>query len=277
MKFGIREVANMEFTKLSGIGPQKFEIDSAKTSTLEGASTTVYAQGGQGNARLMAWEGEKTLTFTVEDALITMESFQALSGAEATNTDEGIMFTVKSTSFAGYYSITAKTLFRDENGVDHSAEIRIPRAKLQSTLNIAMAPSGDPSTFTFVFDALPGVDRENKDVLFTLEIKDEGDAIVPMPGADVYVQIEGINELIPAKDTESTLIVTKTLKTGSTTEYEAVIKLDGKTIDNVPWGENTILTNMDTYVAYNEVIGTEFTSEEFELASGVNKFYIIED
>lgn len=32
-------------------------IDSAKTSTLEGASTTVYAQGGKGNANLIAWEG----------------------------------------------------------------------------------------------------------------------------------------------------------------------------------------------------------------------------
>jgi hypothetical protein len=34
-------------------------IDSAKTSTLEGAATTVYAQGGQGNSRLITWEGER--------------------------------------------------------------------------------------------------------------------------------------------------------------------------------------------------------------------------
>ena len=32
-------------------------IDTAKTSTLEGAATTVYAQGGRGNTRLIAWEG----------------------------------------------------------------------------------------------------------------------------------------------------------------------------------------------------------------------------
>lgn len=56
-------------------------IDSAKTSTLEGAATTVYATGGRGNARLLTWEGEKTLTFTVEDALLSPIGFSILSGA----------------------------------------------------------------------------------------------------------------------------------------------------------------------------------------------------
>ena len=54
---------------------------SAKTSTIEGAATTVYAQGGKGNSRLIAWEGEKTLTFTVEDALLSPIGFSVLSGA----------------------------------------------------------------------------------------------------------------------------------------------------------------------------------------------------
>lgn len=56
-------------------------IDTAKTSTLEGAATTVYATGGRGNSRLIAWEGEKTLTFTVEDALLSPIGFSILSGA----------------------------------------------------------------------------------------------------------------------------------------------------------------------------------------------------
>jgi hypothetical protein len=48
---------------------------------MEGASTTVYAQGGRGNSRLIAWEGERTITFTMEDALISPEGFAILSGA----------------------------------------------------------------------------------------------------------------------------------------------------------------------------------------------------
>ena len=90
MKFGVREIANVVFKakNLQKIGPYTFQkgqpvfyMDTAKTSTLEGAATTVYATGGRGNTRLIAWEGEKTLTFTVEDALLSPISFAMLSGA----------------------------------------------------------------------------------------------------------------------------------------------------------------------------------------------------
>lgn len=90
MKFGVREICDVVFKAKADtrIGTQEFKkgqpvlyIDSAKTSTIEGAATTVYAQGGKGNARLIAWEGEKTLTFTVEDALLSPIGFSILSGA----------------------------------------------------------------------------------------------------------------------------------------------------------------------------------------------------
>lgn len=90
MRFGVRECTNIVFRAKTNttIGKSNFKagqpvlyIDSAKTSTLEGAATTVYAQGGRGNARLISWEGEKTLTFTVEDALLSPLGFSILSGA----------------------------------------------------------------------------------------------------------------------------------------------------------------------------------------------------
>lgn len=90
MKFGVREICDVVFKAKSDvkIGQSTFKkgqpvlyIDTATTSTLEGASTTVYAQGGKGNTRLIAWEGEKTLTFTVEDALLSPIGFSILSGA----------------------------------------------------------------------------------------------------------------------------------------------------------------------------------------------------
>ena len=90
MKFGVREICNVVFKAKSTVkigsttftaGQPVLYIDSAKTSTLEGAATTVYATGGRGNARLLAWEGEKTLTFTVEDALLSPIGFAILSGA----------------------------------------------------------------------------------------------------------------------------------------------------------------------------------------------------
>lgn len=90
MKFGVREICDVVFKAKDEIkigkttfkkGQPVLYIDSAKTSTVEGAATTVYAQGGKGNTRLIAWEGEKTLTFTVEDALLSPIGFSVLSGA----------------------------------------------------------------------------------------------------------------------------------------------------------------------------------------------------
>ena len=90
MRMGVREICDVVFRPLTAvdIGNQHFDagqpvlyLDTAKTSSLEGASTTVYAQGGKGNPRIIGWDGEKTLTFTVEDALISPVSFSMLSGA----------------------------------------------------------------------------------------------------------------------------------------------------------------------------------------------------
>ena len=90
MKFGVRECANIVFRAKQPIriGTATFQagqpvlyIDTATTSSMEQATTTVYAQGGRGNARLLAWEGEKTLTFSFTDALLSPIGFAILSGA----------------------------------------------------------------------------------------------------------------------------------------------------------------------------------------------------
>lgn len=90
MKFGVRECANIVFRakQATRIGTNTFQpgqpvlyIDTATTSSMEQASTSVYARGGRGNPQLIAWEGEKTLTFTVTDALISPVSLAMLSGA----------------------------------------------------------------------------------------------------------------------------------------------------------------------------------------------------
>ena len=90
MKYGIREICDVVLKAKSNqkVGNKIFYknepviyFDTLKTSSLEGAATTVYAQGGRGNARLIAWEGERTVTFTMEDALISAAGFMILTGA----------------------------------------------------------------------------------------------------------------------------------------------------------------------------------------------------
>lgn len=293
MKFGVREIVDVVFKATENgqrIGDKVFKkyqpvfmIDTATTSSLEQATTTVYAQGGKGYARLIAWEGEKTMTFTVTDALMSPMGLAVLTGAglitpnksnqshyhvtvngivetdttgtkvvisfadirdalglgamkaidvcntidmfgtrldgsgagidwynkaivkgatgdyttvdDTTNTT--ITFTVGTAdaagtgfdsyapagatvqidfyvimnnaltevviepgSFGGYFYVEAQTLFRAEaTGKDMAAEIIIPKAKIQSAFTFTMAASGDPSTFDFVMDAMPGYTR----------------------------------------------------------------------------------------------------------------------
>ena len=277
MKFGVREICDVVFKAKSDVkigktlfkkGQPVLYIDTAKTSTLEGSATTVYATGGRGNTNLIAWEGEKALTFTVEDALLSPVGFSILSGAglfngsnktqevhahqTATTTisSEGVIdlssilgaakidatapvfaviaeedgsitgkmldlltvdedgqkltgadpelvgktvfvdfyvvkqaakvteLQIEAGTFAGNYYVEASTLFRRQaDGVDMPAEITIPNAKIQSNFTFNMAATGDPSTFTFTMDALPGYTLfdNTKQVLCVIQMIDEGD------------------------------------------------------------------------------------------------------
>jgi hypothetical protein len=313
MKFGVRECANIVFRAKTptNIGKYKFKagqpvlyIDSATTSTVEQSTTSVYARGGRGNVRLISWEGEKTLTFTVEDALLSPISLAMLSGADlfqgsstiskvhfhttstatmkisgtgasqvatidlsevlgaqetlcSTNdspifviiTDDsgditgemiegskveigtisGSTFTpasgdgvyqairitkpsvigkqswagsaktltdgeqiavfvdyyldknaqavdelqIAADNFAGNYYVEADTLFRrKKDGIDMPANLTFPNVKIQSNLSFSLSSTGDPSTFTFTMDALPGYTYfdKSKEVLCVIQV-----------------------------------------------------------------------------------------------------------
>ena len=98
-QFGVREIANVVLKAKADmeIGTTKFKagepvlyFDTLKTSTVEGAATTVYATGGRGNARLVSWDGERTITFTMEDALISPMGLAILAGAGLVKQPTGV-------------------------------------------------------------------------------------------------------------------------------------------------------------------------------------------
>jgi hypothetical protein len=313
MKYGIREICDVVLKKKASgkfgnlyidEGMPVIYFDTLKTSSLEGTSTTVYAQGGRGNPRLIAWEGDRTVTFTMEDALISPESFNILSGAglisasddntinvhtteqvklidggdgkimlrlsktpsiaagasiyvmkldsngavdaaklpvlipitagadgtipkefdltaiaekwvenyETAHTEQmnkGIItkeqitnmapeykpaevvyvdyyveaksgvrqIDIEAGKFGGSYYLEASTLFRDTDGTDHAAEFVIPNCKVQSNFTFTMAPTGDPSTFTFTMDAFPDYTKFDgtKKVIAALQIVEDVD------------------------------------------------------------------------------------------------------
>lgn len=144
MKFGVREICDVVLkakaaqkigTKVFYAGEPVCYFDTLKTSSMEGAATTVYAQGGRGNARLIAWEGERTVTFTMEDALISPEGFMILSGAGLIDAEEKSIF-----------QHTTETVAGDDN-IKHNEEA--------STLAIHVSelpymPTGQGENFAYV-------------------------------------------------------------------------------------------------------------------------------
>ena len=323
MKYGLREICNVVFRAKNTMkignatfrkGQPVFFMDTAKTSSLEGAATTVYATGGRGNVRLVAWEGEKTVTMTVEDALLSPISFAMLSGAgvvkgvsgtsekvhahtttattvengtgtyagskiidltdalhtadkvcktapifimaqesdgsitgetyePGTVSDDGKIITIDSSSpvtagtnvlvdyyvlkdaskvtelqvdaanFGGYFYIEADTLFRAQiDGADYPANITIPNAKIQSNWTFSMAATGDPSTFTFTMDVMPGYtyfDQTKKVLVVIQVIEDANNADVTYKSVMAHddneaASIEGPDGTVPSDNAPNT-------------------------------------------------------------------------
>ena len=144
MRFGVREICDVVLKAKAAqkVGNKLFYknepviyFDSLKTSSMEGAATTVYAQGGRGNSRLIAWEGERTVTFTMEDALISPAGFMILSGAglvEATAEDTIKVHTTETTDDVAVvatgtfgeegYAVTSVTINLDETAYSAAGE-----------------------------------------------------------------------------------------------------------------------------------------------------------
>ena len=176
MKFGVREICDVTFKAAANnqkVGNKVFKkyqpvfmIDTAKTSSMEQASTTVYAEGGRGNTRLIAWEGEKTMTFTVEDALISPMGLAVLSGAglikHGLNKDSArVHVTVQTTVDNGKVEISLDDL-REETGLATATKFTIcDKIPMYATTFANDGASGyytiaDPGAAIEVTESTPG-------------------------------------------------------------------------------------------------------------------------
>ena len=160
MKFGVREICDVVLKKKAAgyfgnlyldKGAPVLYFDTLKTSSMEGAATTVYAQGGRGNPRLVAWEGDRTVTFTMEDALISPESFSILSGAgllDASDTDKIYVHTTEQVEVSNQGEIKLDKIpstegelyilvMTDDGSIDtNKMPMLIPAAEVKQTMEI---------------------------------------------------------------------------------------------------------------------------------------------
>ena len=140
MKFGVREICDVVLKAKANqkVGNKIFYknepviyFDTLKTSSMEGAATTVYAQGGRGNSRLMAWEGERTVTFTMEDALISPAGFMILSGAGLVDATTDHKINVHATEQTAEVKFSA---YEEQDGV------QVPAANADVVITLAEEP-----------------------------------------------------------------------------------------------------------------------------------------
>ena len=182
MKFGVREICDVVLKAKAPItiGKKKFYanepviyFDTLKTSSMEGAATTVYAQGGRGNSRLVAWEGERTVTFTMEDALISPEGFMILSGAGLVDSEQQVI-----------YQHMTETIDASAMSVADSGAIRIP-VSVKPYLPADTEKAGNFAYVMFIKDGeivsepfIPaqGADAADENALFVLPEHDCYDA-----------------------------------------------------------------------------------------------------
>ena len=172
-KFGVREICDvvLKAKATTKIGNKTFYknepviyFDTLKTSSMEGAATTVYAQGGAGNSRLVAWEGERTVTFTMEDALISPEGFMILSGAglvEASS-DNKIYQHVTETVDAGSITYTADV----SAVIPLSNKVYLPGNKGENFAYVMFMKDGEIISEPYIPEHGAGYDGEQKVTVF---------------------------------------------------------------------------------------------------------------
>lgn len=179
MKFGVREICDVVLkakanqkvgNKIFYKGEPVIYFDTLKTSNMEGAATTVYAQGGRGNSRLVAWEGERTITFTMEDALISPAGFMILSGAgliEA-STDEKIY--VHATEQTDKVTVTENVVTIELNAIPYHDD------KEDMIYVMVLDSNGEVSSEPFIPTAV-AANADGKTATLTITLDEEAKAL----------------------------------------------------------------------------------------------------
>jgi hypothetical protein len=175
-KFGIKEVADVGFYKVGTLTVDEDSgaitatedpvliFDTLKVSTLEMTAEQTEARGGKGNPPLIIWDYGREVNVTLEDAVLSMQTLDAMFGDDKANN----VVTISANKFPGTYAVVGQTYARDIDGVDHLLTFYIPKAKIQSENTITMEAEGDPTVFNMSLRVLRG-DSNGEMVKFIIQ------------------------------------------------------------------------------------------------------------
>ena len=207
---------------------------------MEGAATTVYAQGGAGNARLIAWEGERTVTFTMEDALISPEGFMILSGAgliDATSTKPVYQHMTETVDMSGIKPGT--------NGMAiHVSELPyMPKQKGDNFAYVMLMKNGEIVSEPHIpehYDVVDEIDATDSETFYANGIKADSKA----PAADQMAVGKCIYE--DTKDGGYWIYVAKKLGFNNNTQTEQEKEDETKNPDNLEIKHERYISDVPT-------------------------------
>lgn len=145
-RFGVKEVADVILYDLANGGKPAMFLDSLKMSNLENDAETSYVQGGKGNARIMAFDFNRTATFTLQDALMNPKAIAMQAGAEVqkgavqAHKREVLDVVGDAVTLAEAPVEGTVTVYSTTDGYDHNAEV-VPTAVAQN-LTLPTGTSG---------------------------------------------------------------------------------------------------------------------------------------
>lgn len=132
-----------------------YSFDTLKVTNIEVTSEQVSARGGKGNPELISWSYGKEVNFTMEDALLSMDTLDLMFGASESGADTTKSLTIDANTFPDSYLLIGQTVMRSyQDGTDHPFLFVMPKAQIQVGGTLTMEAEGDPSTFEMTVKAL---------------------------------------------------------------------------------------------------------------------------
>lgn len=161
-----------EITELAGADADLCDGTTGGTEADKAAKPKVYETDEAGSEIGTAVTGTTVAENVISGATLVGGNYYYIDGYVKVS---GSSLQITADKFSDYFYIEAETLFRREaDGVDRPAQFVIPKGKVSSNFNIAMANSGDPSTFSFEVTAMPDYIKfdKTKKVLCAINILD---------------------------------------------------------------------------------------------------------
>ena len=152
----VKDDGSLEFVGSGTTTGPVLTFDTLKVSNFEFTGETTEARGGKGNTVLISWDHSREGTLTLEDALLSVESLNAMLSSDKTASGDAdtAIITVSANGFPGTYTVVGKTYARDVDGTDHLLTFVVWKAKVQAEASFEMTADGDPSTLNMTLKVL---------------------------------------------------------------------------------------------------------------------------